>query len=393
MTQGSWSRYLKVYDPLKAGSIDGTDTRPHDRGIERAIESVYVPDKNLQSDPMKTLFVGRLNPETTEETLRKAFSKYGEIKSLNLIRDIITGFSKQYAFIEFDLHGDADEACQEMHGNYLDNHNIFVDWECGRVFPKWLPRRLGGGLGGRKESGQLRFGGKDRPFKKPFILSNTGQGAGRGREEIRGFEEKAQRGDGRGRDVKEMDRGYNRDKGYRSTRKEGSYEPEYRERRGDRSRDRQRDGYRERSQEKETDRYKRRDRGRDKYEDRDGYHDDRGSYRRDDKERYRDRRRDRKESEEKVSKRRRRGDSEERKERQDGRNERSERYGQTRRFTEEKVATREGNGSPDRDDRRKRRFIEGKREGTSEYSERYTEGEKKPWSRRKFTETKGEEDP
>eukprot|EP01106_Pelomyxa_sp_JSP_P009076 TRINITY_DN2486_c0_g2_i1.p1 TRINITY_DN2486_c0_g2~~TRINITY_DN2486_c0_g2_i1.p1 ORF type:complete len:100 (-),score=10.50 TRINITY_DN2486_c0_g2_i1:182-481(-) len=28
----------------------------------------------------------------------------------------------------------------------------------------------GGGIGGKKESGQLRFGGRERPFKKPIIL-------------------------------------------------------------------------------------------------------------------------------------------------------------------------------------------------------------------------------
>ncbi len=28
---------------------------------------------------------------------------------------------------------------------------------------------IGGGIGGRKESGQLRFGGRDRPFKKPLM--------------------------------------------------------------------------------------------------------------------------------------------------------------------------------------------------------------------------------
>ena len=27
------------YDPLMAGSIDGTDTRPHDRAIQRAMDS------------------------------------------------------------------------------------------------------------------------------------------------------------------------------------------------------------------------------------------------------------------------------------------------------------------------------------------------------------------
>ena len=32
---------------------------------------------------------------------------------------------------------------------------------------------LGGGLGGFKGSGQLRFGGRDRPFKKPIIIDPT----------------------------------------------------------------------------------------------------------------------------------------------------------------------------------------------------------------------------
>ncbi|CAF4064278.1 unnamed protein product [Rotaria sp. Silwood1] len=35
----------------------------------------------------------------------------------------------------------------------------------------WKPRRCGGGLGGKKQSGQLRFGGSQRPFKKPFHIN------------------------------------------------------------------------------------------------------------------------------------------------------------------------------------------------------------------------------
>lgn len=34
--------------------------------------------------------------------------------------------------------------------------------------PGFKPRRVGGGLSGKKESGQLRFGGRDRPFNAPF---------------------------------------------------------------------------------------------------------------------------------------------------------------------------------------------------------------------------------
>ena len=33
----------------------------------------------------------------------------------------------------------------------------------------WKPRRLGGGFGGRKESGQLRFGCRDRPWRPPIL--------------------------------------------------------------------------------------------------------------------------------------------------------------------------------------------------------------------------------
>lgn len=30
---------------------------------------------------------------------------------------------------------------------------------------------LGGGFGGKKESGQLRFGGRDRTFRKPMLVT------------------------------------------------------------------------------------------------------------------------------------------------------------------------------------------------------------------------------
>ena len=36
-----WSAVARVYDPLKAGSIDATDTEPHDKGIVRALKAKY----------------------------------------------------------------------------------------------------------------------------------------------------------------------------------------------------------------------------------------------------------------------------------------------------------------------------------------------------------------
>ncbi|KAI1881970.1 hypothetical protein AGOR_G00245670 [Albula goreensis] len=101
LNMADWSPVAKVYDPLKAGSIDGTDVEPHDRAVWRAIVARYVPNKGVVGDPDLTLFVARLNPQTTEEKVREIFSKYGDIRRLRLVRDIVTGFSKGYAFIEY----------------------------------------------------------------------------------------------------------------------------------------------------------------------------------------------------------------------------------------------------------------------------------------------------
>ena len=64
---------------------------------------------------------------------------------------------------------DARRAVRRSVDATLKGCRIFVDYECGRSMKGWKPRRLGGGFGGKKESGQLRFGGKDRPFKKPIV--------------------------------------------------------------------------------------------------------------------------------------------------------------------------------------------------------------------------------
>ena len=174
-----WTPVFKdTYDPLKAGSIDATDTEPHDHGIVRAMAAKYKPNKYVVGDPLKTIFVARLNPKTNEETIERIFSIYGDIKRFRLVRDLVTGFSRGYAFVEYsDRHG-ADMAQRQANKTEIDGCEILVDHECERTLKGWVPRRLGGGLGGKKESGQLRFGGRDRPFRKPIfdVLKNFKQG-------------------------------------------------------------------------------------------------------------------------------------------------------------------------------------------------------------------------
>ena len=165
-----WSPIVQDYDPLKCGSIDGTDTQVHDRALHRAMLSTYHPPKKATGNPHKTIFVGRLNHKTSEATLKQIFSTFGEIEKVSLVRDIVTGFSKGYAFVEYKDTRSMNRAYDDGDKLNIDGNCILVDYEFGRTMKGWKPRRLGGGFGGKKESGQLRFGCRDRPFKRPIVL-------------------------------------------------------------------------------------------------------------------------------------------------------------------------------------------------------------------------------
>jgi U11/U12 small nuclear ribonucleoprotein SNRNP35 len=168
-----WSPYLdKVYCPLLAGSIDGTDDQPHDRAICRALEAKYKPSKLVQGDPNLTLFVARLSPNTDEDTIYSAFRQFGKIRHARLVRDIVTGFSKCYGFVEFESEKSLRQALSREQFT-IDDKEVLLDTERSRTLKNWVPRRLGGGFGGKKESGQLRFGGVDRPFRKPIMASRS----------------------------------------------------------------------------------------------------------------------------------------------------------------------------------------------------------------------------
>jgi len=62
----------------------------------------------------------------------------------------LDGKSRGYAFIEFEKEESMTSAYKRADGKKLDGRRIVVDVERGRTVRNWRPRRLGGGLGGRK---------------------------------------------------------------------------------------------------------------------------------------------------------------------------------------------------------------------------------------------------
>lgn len=78
--------------------------------------ALWDPTANDAStqDPFKTLFVARINYDTSESKLRREFDTYGPIKSIRLIHDQKTGKPRGYCFIEFEHEKD-------MHCKYTNN--------------------------------------------------------------------------------------------------------------------------------------------------------------------------------------------------------------------------------------------------------------------------------
>ncbi|XP_030376949.1 U1 small nuclear ribonucleoprotein 70 kDa [Scaptodrosophila lebanonensis] len=109
--------------------------------------------KNATEDPFRTLFVARINYDTSESKLRREFEFYGPIKKIVLIHDQDSGKPKGYAFIEYEHERDMHAAYKHADGKKIDSKRVLVDVERARTVKGWLPRRLGGGLGGTRRGG------------------------------------------------------------------------------------------------------------------------------------------------------------------------------------------------------------------------------------------------
>jgi U1 small nuclear ribonucleoprotein len=97
-----------------------------------------------------TIFVGRLAYEVTERKLLREMEQFGPIKDLKIIKDDKTGKSKGFAFCEYENEDDMKRAYRAADGMRIEGREIVVDVERGHTVPGWLPRRLGGGLGGTR---------------------------------------------------------------------------------------------------------------------------------------------------------------------------------------------------------------------------------------------------
>ena len=100
----------------------------------------------------KKLFIGGLSWGTTDDSLREAFERFGEVVEAKVITDRETGRSRGFGFVTFVEDAPGTEAQSEMDGAELDGRTIRVN--------EAHDRRVGGGGGGGGRGGRGGGGGR-----------------------------------------------------------------------------------------------------------------------------------------------------------------------------------------------------------------------------------------
>ena len=104
----------------------------------------------------KKIFVGNLSFQTTESDLDGLFAQIGNVESVSIITDRMTGRSKGFGFVEMS-NEDADAAIQKLNGADFGGRKLTVN----EARPP-AKREFGGGGGGGGGRGGRERGGRDR---------------------------------------------------------------------------------------------------------------------------------------------------------------------------------------------------------------------------------------
>lgn len=114
------------------------------------------------------IFVAKLNYDTVESDLQRAFEEFGEVSSAKIVMDKFTGKSKGFGFIDMPNDDEARQAINQLNETELDGRTIVVKQAEDRSDRP--PRRdnRGGGGGGFGGGGGYGGGGGGGGFKKRY---------------------------------------------------------------------------------------------------------------------------------------------------------------------------------------------------------------------------------
>ena len=103
------------------------------------------------------IFVGNLGRDITEDDLRQAFSAFGNIVGVAVLKDKFTGEPRGFGFVEMGVPAEAQAAISALHGTQFKGKTLTVN----EARPKTARAR--GTLGHRSRNGGRRGGGNAPP--------------------------------------------------------------------------------------------------------------------------------------------------------------------------------------------------------------------------------------
>ena len=107
---------------------------------------------------MTNIYVGNLSYEATEDDIRAAFEAHGEVSSVSIIMDKMTGRSRGFGFVEMPEKTQALAAITALNLQEVRGRAITVN----EAKPKTEGGPRGGGGGGRGGYGGGGGGGRGR---------------------------------------------------------------------------------------------------------------------------------------------------------------------------------------------------------------------------------------
>jgi len=107
------------------------------------------------------IYVGNLSSEVTEDELRQEFTAFGQVTTVNIIKDKYSGRSRGFAFVEMPTVSEGQAAVAGLKGKTLNDRTLDVsearprtDNRSGGSYGDRRGGGYGGGRGGRTGGGR-----------------------------------------------------------------------------------------------------------------------------------------------------------------------------------------------------------------------------------------------
>ncbi len=96
------------------------------------------------------IYIGNLPFTASEDEIRQAFAAYGNVSSVSIIKDHVTGQSRGFGFVEMPDSTEGQAAIDALNGKPMNGRPLKVN--------EARPKSEGDGGGGRRQGGSGGYG-------------------------------------------------------------------------------------------------------------------------------------------------------------------------------------------------------------------------------------------